>query len=98
MGCPDDTGLHGMKKYTTEFHRNSNRSRGVRERVNADRAIRLLPPRDFEQDPLMSAQVWRSGSEDAEPLPRQHSPAVLRAWRSKYERHTGAKQLARRAS
>lgn len=83
------------RKYTTALHRNSNRSRGIRAQINADRAILLLPPRDFEDEPLMSAQVWRGGSDESEELPRGYSRQVLRAHRSKYEPHVGAKQKAK---
>lgn len=82
--------------YSTTSTENSNRSRGYRQQFNARRRLAGLPERDFEARPLVSAQLWRDESEGIE-LPRRHSPQLLRAYRSKYEPHTGAKQLAKSA-
>lgn len=80
--------------YSAHTARNSNRSRGFRLQINARRRLAGLPERDFETDPLISFAIFRDVSSGV-PLPRQHSPALLRAYRSKYEPHVGAKQLAK---
>jgi len=80
--------------YSTIPTRNSNRSYPVRLQFNARRRLAGLPERDFLTDPLISYQVVRDRTDGIE-LPRQHSPQLLRAYRSKYEPHTGAKQIAK---
>lgn len=80
--------------YSAHTARNSNRSRGVRLQINARRRLACLPERDFETDPLISFVIFRD-IDAGVPLPRQHSPALLRAYRSKYEPHVGAKQYCK---
>ena len=80
--------------YSTIQHHNSRRSIGVRQQINTRRRIAGLPERDFETDPLISHQIIRDRAEGIQPR-RRHSPELLRQYRSRYEPHTGAKQLAK---
>ncbi len=75
------------KTYTTVFYLNSKRAIIQGLTVGRDRFYNLCH-RDVQ-----SAQVFRD--DDGGPLPRCITSQLYRAWRSKYKRHVGRKQLAK---
>jgi hypothetical protein len=78
--------------YRFLIHENSNRSFARREEIQRQRLIKMMEPRDFRAEPLITRTIIRGGTEK---LPRQQSPTVARANRSKYQPHVGKKQIAK---
>ena len=72
-----------MTTYQTITHRNSNNSRRRGLLVSKDGL-----PCVYESIQLVRATYGH-------PAPRMETPATLRSFRSKYERHVGKKQLAK---
>jgi hypothetical protein len=83
------------KSYVAREHHNSNRRRHEIAEIQERLFSKDLPPRDFEKEPVISFQIWRCGLDEGHSLPRGYSRQVLRAHRSKYEPHVGAKQKAK---
>lgn len=79
-----------IRKYTTVFYLNSKRAIIQGLTVGKDRFLRSCH-RDVQ-----SAQVFRD--DNGSPLPKHHPASLYRAWRSKYKRHVGKKQLAKIAT
>lgn len=77
------------KYYLTAIHKNSNRAakRGLWGNLLDSTGARKWVD-------CFSKQVIRDDAAGGE-LPRMHMPSTYRAFRSKYERHVGAKQLAK---
>lgn len=77
------------KLYTTVFYTNSKRAIIQGLTVGRDRFYNLC------HHDVNSAQVFRD--DDGGPLPRHFTANLYRAWRSKYRRHVGKKELAKSA-
>lgn len=75
--------------YTTIYHQNSNRARKAGLLIGRDHLGNPVP-RDH-----WSPQVLRD-PEGAD-LPRDIPASVMRGFRSRYRRHTGAKQVAKQS-